>query len=162
MAWDILDLEEKAEILSLFPDKQHILSPDTEHARPNFISLLNDDSFRYDCATYTGNLAEGRHDPEWLASAFIAHERRRAGDFDEFLINKVQDDWGVEIPESMKKMPCVFTRGKDDDDGDDDDEEMSTGVRSGRGSMDRKMENVSPMKEEVEDSEMDMDDEYKE
>jgi hypothetical protein len=97
-----LDQDEKTEILSLFPDKGHILDAGTEDARPNFASLMNDDSFRYDCAAYTDNIAQGRHDPEWLASAWSAHERRRAGDFDKYLIDKLEEDWGVEIPEEMK------------------------------------------------------------
>lgn len=63
---------------------------------------MNDDSFRYDCAAYTDNIAQGRHDPEWLASAWSAHERRRAGDFDTYLVDRLEEDWGVEIPEEMK------------------------------------------------------------
>ncbi|KAK5993686.1 hypothetical protein PT974_07122 [Cladobotryum mycophilum] len=107
MAWSVLDKEERAEILSLFPDKEHILDAGTEDAGPNFASLLNDDSFRYDCAVYTSNLAAGRHDPEWLASAWAAHERRKAGDFDEYLINKLQDDWEVELPDEMKSFRAL-------------------------------------------------------
>jgi hypothetical protein len=107
LTWTALDQEEKKEILSLFPDKGHILDAGTEDARPNFASLMNDDSFRYDCAAYTDNIAQGRHDPEWLASAWSAHERRKAGDFDKYLIDKLEEDWGVEIPEEMKirRMP---------------------------------------------------------
>ncbi|UKZ46240.1 hypothetical protein TrVGV298_000441 [Trichoderma virens] len=102
MAWTALDPEDKAEILALFPDKSHILDSGTEDARPNFASLMNDDSFRYDCAAYTENIAEGRHDPEWLASAWSAHERRKAGDFDKYLVDKLEEEWGVEIPEGMR------------------------------------------------------------
>ncbi|KAL7958931.1 Asx homology domain-containing protein [Trichoderma compactum] len=102
MAWTALDQDDKAEILALFPDKGHILDSGTEDARPNFASLMNDDSFRYDCAAYTENIAEGRHDPEWLASAWSAHERRKAGDFDKHLMDKLEQDWGVEIPEEMR------------------------------------------------------------
>ncbi|RFU72546.1 hypothetical protein TARUN_9705 [Trichoderma arundinaceum] len=102
MAWTALDQDEKTEILSLFPDKRHILDSDTEDARPNFASLMNDDSFRYDCAAYTDNIAQGRYDPDWLASAWSAHERRKAGDFDKYLIDKLEEDWGVEIPGEMK------------------------------------------------------------
>ncbi|KAK1243848.1 hypothetical protein MKX08_001986 [Trichoderma sp. CBMAI-0020] len=102
LTWTALDQDEKTEILSLFPDKGHILDAGTEDARPNFASLMNDDSFRYDCAAYTDNIAQGRHDPEWLASAWSAHERRRAGDFDKYLIDKLEEDWGVEIPDEMK------------------------------------------------------------
>lgn len=102
MAWTALDQDDKAEILALFPDKGHILDSGTEDARPNFASLMNDDSFRYDCAAYTENIAEGRHDPEWLASAWSAHERRKAGDFDKYLMDKLEQEWGVEIPEEMR------------------------------------------------------------
>ncbi|KAF4984236.1 hypothetical protein FZEAL_524 [Fusarium zealandicum] len=105
MAWDILDLEEKQEILALFPDTQHILSSDTDDARPDFSSLMNDDSFRYDCAAYTDNIAQGRHDPDWLASAWGAHERRKGGDFDEYLDNKFRDEWDVELPSELKTVP---------------------------------------------------------
>ncbi|KAJ4255381.1 hypothetical protein NW762_009376 [Fusarium torreyae] len=102
MAWDILEKEEKADILALFPDSQHILNPGTEDACPDFASLMNDDSFRYDCAAYTENIAQGRHDPEWLAQAWAAHERRKIGDFDEYLNNKFKDEWDVELPPELK------------------------------------------------------------
>ncbi|RBR13164.1 uncharacterized protein FIESC28_08350 [Fusarium coffeatum] len=103
MAWDVLDKEEKAEILALFPDSEHILEAGTENACPDFASLMNDDSFRRDCAAYTENIAQGRHDPEWLAEAWSAHERRKMGDFDEYLDNKFKDDWDVELPPEFKK-----------------------------------------------------------
>lgn len=102
MAWTALDQDERAEILALFPDKGHILDAGTDGARPNFASLMNDDSFRYDCAAYTDNIAQGRHNPEWLASAWSAHERRKAGDFDAHLMDKLEEEWGVTIPEEMK------------------------------------------------------------
>jgi hypothetical protein len=102
MAWDVLDQEEKAEILALFPDNQHILKADTHDARPDFASLRNDDSFRYDCAAYTEHLGQGRHDPEWLEMAWSAHQRRRIGDFDEYLETKFNEDWDVELPPEMK------------------------------------------------------------
>ncbi|KAH7224665.1 Asx homology domain-containing protein [Fusarium oxysporum] len=115
MAWDTLDKEEKAEILALFPDSQHILSPGTEDACPDFASLMNDDSFRYDCAAYTENIAQGRHDPEWLAHAWTAHERRKMGDFDEFLDNKFKDEWDVELPPEFKtkRGPAVSKEASD-------------------------------------------------
>ncbi|KAM5383539.1 hypothetical protein ACJZ2D_001988 [Fusarium nematophilum] len=115
MAWDVLDAEEKAEILALFPDTQYILGSGTEDARPDFASLMNDDSFRYDCAAYTENIAQGRHDPEWLASAWAAHERRKAGDFDEYLENKFREEWDVELPDEFRtrRGPAVC-RGDSD------------------------------------------------
>ncbi|KAF4453805.1 hypothetical protein F53441_3583 [Fusarium austroafricanum] len=102
MAWDILGKEEKAEILALFPDSQHVLRAGTEQACPDFASLMNDDSFRHDCAAYTENIAQGRHDPEWLAQAWAAHERRKMGDFDEFLDSRFKDEWEVELPPELK------------------------------------------------------------
>ncbi|KAF7548732.1 hypothetical protein G7046_g8573 [Stylonectria norvegica] len=102
MAWDILEEEDRAEILSLFPDDQHILAAGTQDARPDFVSLMNDDSFRHDCAAYTENIAQGRHDPDWLAEAWAAHERRKAGDFDDFLETRFKEEWGQELPEKPK------------------------------------------------------------
>ncbi|KAF5536292.1 hypothetical protein FPHYL_13020 [Fusarium phyllophilum] len=115
MAWDILDKEEKAEILALFPDSQHILNPGTEDACPDFASLMNDDSFRYDCAAYTENIAQGRHNPEWLAHAWAAHERRKMGDFDEFLDKRFRDEWDVELPPELKtkRGPAVSKETSD-------------------------------------------------
>ncbi|KAL6875459.1 Asx homology domain-containing protein [Trichoderma longibrachiatum] len=122
MAWTCLDQADRAEILALFPDRDHILDADTQDARPNLASLMNDDSFRYDCAAYTENIAQGRHDPEWLASAWSAHERRKAGDFDEFLVEKLEEDWGVEIPAAMRTVRGVNgaeeTEGNGDEEGD--------------------------------------------
>ncbi|CAH0058918.1 unnamed protein product [Clonostachys solani] len=102
VAWEILDATDKAEILALFPDKEHILDPDSENARPNLMSLMNDDTFRHDCATYTENIALGRFDPEWLASAWSAHERRKLGDFDEHLADKFEAEWQVQLPQDFK------------------------------------------------------------
>ncbi|RDA91606.1 hypothetical protein CP533_4639 [Ophiocordyceps camponoti-saundersi (nom. inval.)] len=92
IAWTALDATDRAEILALFPDRQHIIECGPE-SRPNFATLMNDDSFRYDCAAYTTNLAAGRHDEEWLADAWAAHERRKAGDFDAYLDSKFADEW---------------------------------------------------------------------
>lgn len=57
---------------------------------------MSDDSVRKDCTAYTENMAEGRHDEEWLVDAWTAHEERKAGDFDGFLNAKFEQDWGVE------------------------------------------------------------------
>ncbi|RCI07777.1 hypothetical protein L249_5707 [Ophiocordyceps polyrhachis-furcata BCC 54312] len=98
VAWTALDATDRAKILALFPDRQHVIESGPD-SRPNFATLMNDDSFRYDCAAYTTNLAAGRHDEEWLADAWAAHERRKAGDFDAYLDNKFADEW-LARPES--------------------------------------------------------------
>lgn len=115
LAWDILDEKDRAEILALFPDNQHVLGAGSEEARPDFVSLMNDDSFRYDCAAYTENIAQGRHDQEWLATAWAAHERRKAGDFDEYLDNKFKNDWDVELPPELETRRSTATGDSDSD-----------------------------------------------
>lgn len=110
IAWSCLDAEEQKEILALCPDPRHIVTEADGAARPNMESLMNDDSFRYDCAAYTENLVQGRHDPEWLAQAWAAHERRKAGDFKDFLRTKFEKDWEVEIP--GEKAAASSTEGE--------------------------------------------------
>ena len=102
MAWDILDNHTRAEILALFPRQHMVLDAGTEHARPDFAAMMNDDTFRGDCASYTEHIIQGRHDQDWLTSAYKAHHRRKMGDFDDFLVQKVSEDWGVELPEDFK------------------------------------------------------------
>lgn len=104
MAWEALDEKDRDEILALFPDKSHISETAEGGPRPNFASLMNDDSFRYDCAEYTENLSQGRHEPDWLSSAWAAHERRKLGDFDDYLLNKFEEDWAVELPAELKEQ----------------------------------------------------------
>ncbi|KAG5961478.1 hypothetical protein E4U57_007663 [Claviceps arundinis] len=101
VAWTSLTLEDRREILSLFPDPALILDADTDAARPDLESLINDDAFRADCAAYVEDLAHGRHDPQWLSDAWRAHERRKRGEFEEFLRRKFEEDWGQsEAPSS--------------------------------------------------------------
>ncbi|KAG5978738.1 hypothetical protein E4U55_006007 [Claviceps digitariae] len=131
LAWTSLTVEERREVLSLFPDVALILDAHTDDARPDFESLISDDAFRADCAAYVENLAQGRHDRQWLRDAWRANERRKAGDFDDFLISKFEGDWGP-LPEHMrleaqtKKISgekagsasgCVSVRGESGDEG---------------------------------------------
>ncbi|KAL6849295.1 hypothetical protein ACO1O0_008831 [Amphichorda felina] len=119
MAWDSLDADEKAEILALFPDQSQILSPGTETARPDVSALRNDDTFRHDCATYTEHVAQGRFDPEWLACAWTAYERRKMGDFDEHLNNKFEEDWQVDLPEDFRPKRALPSAGEKEGGGED-------------------------------------------
>lgn len=86
-------------MLAKFPDETHILDVDTPNARPNPVSLRNDDNFRYDCARYCENIELGRHDEEWLRQAWEAHEKHKRGDFDAFLRGQFEEDWDTELPE---------------------------------------------------------------
>ena len=98
-AWDVLTLDEKKEILALMPPGFDVLDAGTDNARPNMAAMCSDDNFRHDCATYKQNLADGKHDPAWLAEAWAAHEQRRAGEFDEYLRAKFEEDWGIKLPD---------------------------------------------------------------
>ncbi|KAK3685027.1 Asx homology domain-containing protein [Podospora appendiculata] len=105
-AWDILTPEEKADVLSKFPDDTHILNAGTPEACPNRESLRNDDNFRHDCARYRENIEQGRHDHEWLEQAWVAHQKHVRGDFDKHLQKKFEEDWGVKLSnEHPSKRP---------------------------------------------------------
>ncbi|KAL2135571.1 hypothetical protein VTI74DRAFT_8050 [Chaetomium olivicolor] len=101
-AWDVLTEGEKQEILAKFPDETHIQDTGTPDSRPNTVSLRNDDNFRYDCARYCENIYLGRHDEEWLYQAWVAHEKHRRGDFDEFLRERFEQDWETQLPGESK------------------------------------------------------------
>jgi len=103
-AWDCLDAIEKAEIVALFPDQEAVIHGGSGEARPDLGVLRNDDTFRLDCATYVDNVAQGRFDPDWLTSAWAAHERRKMGDFDQYLIDKFEEDWATELPDEFKPV----------------------------------------------------------
>lgn len=85
-------------MLSFFPDDTHILNAGTPDARPNPVSLRNDDNFRNDCARYSENIELGRHDDEWLSQAWTAHEKHKRGDFNDFLRDTFEEDWETELP----------------------------------------------------------------
>lgn len=99
VAWDMLDIESQTQIIAMFPDRRHIVTDDSGTERPNFASLMNDDSFHNSCMLYTEDIAQGRHEPDWLASAWAASERRKRGDFDAYLEKKFEADWKVHIAE---------------------------------------------------------------
>lgn len=60
--------------------------------------LRSDDSFRHDCARYTESVENEQFDVDWLREAWIAHEKRKRGDFREYLVEKMERDWEVRIP----------------------------------------------------------------
>ncbi|EGZ67527.1 hypothetical protein NEUTE2DRAFT_142356, partial [Neurospora tetrasperma FGSC 2509] len=100
-AWEVLTPDERKDILAKFPDDSHILDPGTEIARPDLVSLRNNDHFRYDCARYLENIERGRHDEQWLQEAWVAHEKHKRGDYDDFLIKEFENDWATKIPEEL-------------------------------------------------------------
>ncbi|KAK4042885.1 Asx homology domain-containing protein [Parachaetomium inaequale] len=101
-AWDILTPEERRDVLAKFPDETHVLDAGTQDARPNPVSLRNDDNFRHDCARYCENIELGRHDEEWLSQAWVAHEKHKRGDYDQFLREQFEEDWDTKLPAESK------------------------------------------------------------
>ncbi len=86
--------------MALLPDDTHVVNPGTEDAHPNTDSLRNDNNFRHDCARYCEDIELGKHDPDWLREAWIAHTRRNRGDFDDHIVQQFEADWDVELPEA--------------------------------------------------------------
>lgn len=101
-AWDLLTDEDKKEVLALFPDERHIMDLGTPDARPNVISLQNDDNFRHDTEEYVSNLSRDMHDPSWLQDAWAAHGSRAAGNFDQYYVRRLEADWKTAIPDDLK------------------------------------------------------------
>jgi hypothetical protein len=101
-AWECLNDTERQKVLSLWPDDNNILDAGTHDARPNAKSLMNDNNFHYDCARYLEDIQNGRHDEGWLEDGWAAHESRCAGEYDEYLNRKFENDWDVELPPKMK------------------------------------------------------------
>jgi hypothetical protein len=115
-------------VLAKFPDETHVLDAGTPDARPNPVSLRNDDNFRHDCARYCENIELGRHDEEWLSQAWIAHEKHKRGDYDQFLREQFEEDWNTKLPNEGKAQ---------DDEADDESKQgaMEAAESSRRGSL---------------------------
>lgn len=107
----MLSADDKRQILSFFPADVHILDPNTPNARPNVTSLSSNDTFRHDAEEYVSNISKGMHDPEWLRQAWVAHQRRATGEFDEFYIRKVEVDWNMDIPYEHRPEHLRGVRG---------------------------------------------------
>lgn len=74
--------------------------------RPDVALLRSDNNFRHDCDTYTENIRLGKHDEQWLHEAWVAHAKRRRGDFDAFEVARFERNWGVKLPpEHYPKRP---------------------------------------------------------
>jgi hypothetical protein len=111
----------------LFPDETHILRAGSENPRPNAGSLRNDDTFRYDSARYLENIETGKHDPDWLRDAWVAHEKRKRGDFDDHQVNKFEKGWSAKVsPEHHLR----FLRNRNRSPAEQGDQEDGTEVGS--------------------------------
>lgn len=117
-AWDLLNPEERKQVLAKFPDQREILgggSSGSEEARPNVAALKNNNNFRHDITRYQDNLAKGKHDPEWIRQAQDAHRKRELGMYEEYLAARFEEDWGIKMPGGF-----AVDEEEDRDDGDGD------------------------------------------
>ncbi|KAI5865545.1 Asx homology domain-containing protein [Durotheca rogersii] len=125
-AWDLLDPEEKQEILSKFPDQKDILDVGTENARPDIQALRNNDNFRNDIARYQEDLSKGCHDPEWIQQARSAHRKRELGFYNDFLAARFEEEWDMKMPGQERDDSDDGIRKTDEADEEQQGTEMST------------------------------------
>jgi hypothetical protein len=106
-AWDCLEDEERREILGMLGlplPEDGDGKGEEKLERPDLSYLLNRDEFRTDCRRYQEAIEAEQFDEGWLKEAWIAHERRRRGDFKAFLDGKLERDWGVKVPEQEEEQ----------------------------------------------------------
>lgn len=133
MAWECLEDEERREIVGMLglplPEDGGETDGKAKEKlpRPDLSYLLNRDEFRTDCRRYQEAIEAEQFDEEWLKEAWIAHERRRRGDFREFLDGKLERDWGVRVPEEQGKIEDAVQGGEEDDAGEDGAEAQEEG-----------------------------------
>ncbi|OKP13441.1 hypothetical protein PENSUB_632 [Penicillium subrubescens] len=99
-AWDILEEDEKREILALLPADTHpaseLPSDDPNTKIPplpeSFVRYSN--NWRDGIRQFQLDLENGRFDPEWLRQAEQARRKRENGDFDSFKEREFEKFWG--------------------------------------------------------------------
>ena len=94
----MLDEEEKQRVLAKFPTNNDEATTTAAAGGPDITSLRSNDDFRHDVARYQDDLREGKHDPEWIQQAQVAHQHRVIGFYDKYLATRFEEDWGMEMP----------------------------------------------------------------
>ncbi|RDL35250.1 uncharacterized protein BP5553_07181 [Venustampulla echinocandica] len=100
------------------PDALAVLPPSDV---ASLSTKLTADNLSRVVAEFRGDGTSSRHDPQWLASALQASRRRTAGEFDEYLNQRFEEDWGEENE---------YSSG-DEDDEDDDNTNNDSGPTNG-------------------------------
>ncbi|KAJ5313651.1 FAD dependent oxidoreductase [Penicillium atrosanguineum] len=99
-AWNLLDEDEKREILALLPADIHpdadLSLTDSEYRIPplpqQFIRYST--NWREGLRVFQLDLENGRYDPQWLRQAENARRERENGDFDKFKEREFEEFWG--------------------------------------------------------------------
>lgn len=99
-AFDLLPASDKEQILSLARPQD--IQTDEEGNRSFKQSFLQSSEFTLAIAQYKDDLRQGRHDPEWLRQALVAHEDRKDGKFERYERAQLKKDWGIDVAELLR------------------------------------------------------------
>ncbi|OBT88485.1 hypothetical protein VE02_03485 [Pseudogymnoascus sp. 03VT05] len=94
-AWNILDKETKAQLISMLPENSHVLDEVDGEVRISESFLKFDQNWAHYLGRAQEDIAEGRNDPGWLEEAAEASEQRADGEFDDWKDNEYEMFWGV-------------------------------------------------------------------
>ncbi|KFY52826.1 hypothetical protein V496_08112 [Pseudogymnoascus sp. VKM F-4515 (FW-2607)] len=94
-AWNILDKETKAKLISMLPESTHVLDEVNGELRISESFLKFDQNWAHYLGRAQEDIAEGRNDPIWLEQAAAASEQRTDGEFDDWKDNEYEVFWGV-------------------------------------------------------------------
>ncbi|KFZ23796.1 hypothetical protein V502_01753 [Pseudogymnoascus sp. VKM F-4520 (FW-2644)] len=94
-AWNILDKETKAKLISMLPDSTHVLDEVDGELRISENFLKFDQNWAHYLGRAQEDIVEGRNDPIWLEQAAAASEQRTDGEFDDWKDNEYEVFWGV-------------------------------------------------------------------
>lgn len=94
-AWDVLDQETKAKLLSMLPEDQRMIAEVDGETRISEDFLKYDPDWRHYLGRAQEDIAEGRNDPDWLEQAAAASKCRTDGDFDDWKDGEYELFWGT-------------------------------------------------------------------
>ncbi|OAF63433.1 hypothetical protein VC83_00329 [Pseudogymnoascus destructans] len=94
-AWNILDKETKAKLISMLPENSHVIDEIEGELRISENFLKFDQNWAHYLGRAQEDIAEGRNEPRWLEEAAAASEQRADGEFDDRKDNEYEMFWGV-------------------------------------------------------------------
>jgi hypothetical protein len=78
----------------MMPDDQHIITQEDGSQRIAEKFLKYDPDWQHNISRFQEDIYEGRNDPEWIAQALKASERRMDEQFDSFKEKEFEEFWG--------------------------------------------------------------------